>query len=618
MKKLGSLLLMAAMLFVACEGGFEEGKQPDDGGNTNYDYITLDEGSTALLQQTVGCNAITASGITFTTTEVWSATVEAVRAEESWLSISPDHGDAGTHTLTITLQENTSEKERKADICITCNVATVKITITQEGAEPQITPTLPQIDEKDRIVAIVSGGYDNVLGRTHLEYNDAGQIVEMRYETVRDGKLDRVITQTFEYNGRYVKISAERKQIFQVDDPQPHNVLITCVGEGRAVLNDDGTLESYEYSCDYKYDFDGPANTRGAHFTVTYGANGRVAKYMDMEEDEVAGLFTWKDGVLTDFYSEEIEINLPVAYSDVDNVWGGVDWFWVMVHSDGFDDDAEMPLAVLNTNCGMYSSKLPSSLTAEYEGETETYEFNYTFNDRGQLASMSMWNEVNYFYYPEDELVEYTWPEYVTNQEVVEYHNETIGETGGYRKCCTVRTYLGGKNSYFDTTYTKGYEFWILEGGMLHRAIDIDYESEYTNAAYSRYNNEPYVNEYDEEVNKVYVDFTTFSLDFEWRLCDWGGTDPWKYDLTTGEMVPLEWPNEDWSAYFYFAEKERAKGGLSDGYDEETGTSGKIQYCYIKYDICVGFGSETHRPTTYTPTFNEILVDMQRWIPDEQ
>ena len=618
MKKLGSLLLIMAMLFVACEGGFEDGKLPNEGGNTNSEYITLDEGSTALLQQTVGCNAITASGITFTTTEAWRATVEEVRAEEPWLSISPDHGDAGTHTLTITLQENTSEKARKADIVIKCNTAAVKITITQEGAEPQITPTLPQVDEKDRIVAIVSGGYDNVWRRTFFEYNDAGQIVEIRYETVKNDKLDRVITQTFEYNGRLVKISAERKQIFQVEYPQPHNLLITCTGGGQAVLNDNGTLESYEYSCNYKYSLNAPAESRGAHFAVTYGTNGRVSKYTDMEEEEVAGLFTWKDGVLTDFFSEEIEINLPVTYTDIDNVWGGVDWFWVMVYAGDFYSDTEMPLAVLNTNCGMYSSKLPSSLTAEYEGEAETYEFSYTFNDRGQLASISMWDdEVSYFYYPEDELTGYTWPDYVTKQEVIEHHNETIGETGGYRKCCTVRTYLG-KENYFDTEYTKDYEFNLQEGGMIHRGIDIDDESEYTNAAYSRYNVEQHVDEYERVTNKVYVNFTTFSLDFDWEFFNMGGADPWKYDLATGEEIAIEWPNEDWSAYFYFAEKERAKGGLSDGYDEETGTSGKIQYCYIKYDICVGFGSETHRPTTYTPTFNEILVDMQLWIPDEQ
>lgn len=57
---------------------------------------------------------------------------ETSRAE-SWISINPTSGDAGKHTITVTLTENETTESRQAVVIISCGGESANISITQRG-----------------------------------------------------------------------------------------------------------------------------------------------------------------------------------------------------------------------------------------------------------------------------------------------------------------------------------------------------------------------------------------------------------------------------------------------------------------------------------------------------
>ena len=80
------------------------------------------------------------SGVTFVTTGAWTSSITEVTTKStnsgtvSWISISPDHGDAaGEYTITISLQKNDTGEERIATITITFDDMDITITVTQRG-----------------------------------------------------------------------------------------------------------------------------------------------------------------------------------------------------------------------------------------------------------------------------------------------------------------------------------------------------------------------------------------------------------------------------------------------------------------------------------------------------
>lgn len=82
------------------------------------------------------------SGVTITTDDAWSSTIEerSVRSAEtrapSWISITPDHGDtAGTYTIVITLEPNTTGADRMAIITITSKESKITITVEQKSTK---------------------------------------------------------------------------------------------------------------------------------------------------------------------------------------------------------------------------------------------------------------------------------------------------------------------------------------------------------------------------------------------------------------------------------------------------------------------------------------------------
>ena len=128
------MAFIAAALLASCS----------DDKDYSGDFGQIKVPDTRQLEQTVSADDTqSARGVTFTTEGAWTSTIAETRAEAPvWISISPDRGDAaGSYTLKITLEPNTSGASRTATIVITCGTSKIEITVTQEGADDPIEST---------------------------------------------------------------------------------------------------------------------------------------------------------------------------------------------------------------------------------------------------------------------------------------------------------------------------------------------------------------------------------------------------------------------------------------------------------------------------------------------
>ncbi|MDR0892476.1 MAG: BACON domain-containing protein [Mediterranea sp.] len=103
----------------------------------------------------------TASGLSFSTKGPWTSTVtdkNATRANATWLTITPDKGDAaGDYTINLTMDTNYSGADRTATITILSGASHVEINVTQKAGKKD-SPDTPLImgapEAKERLAKI--------------------------------------------------------------------------------------------------------------------------------------------------------------------------------------------------------------------------------------------------------------------------------------------------------------------------------------------------------------------------------------------------------------------------------------------------------------------------------
>lgn len=110
------------------------------------DSIELSSG--VQTTYTVGATATSlGSTVSFIARSNWTASLQNVSgaAANTWITLSPTSGSAGTITLNITLSENTTTEARSGRVLIAGNNNTVQLTINQEaGAAPGPDPSSGQ------------------------------------------------------------------------------------------------------------------------------------------------------------------------------------------------------------------------------------------------------------------------------------------------------------------------------------------------------------------------------------------------------------------------------------------------------------------------------------------
>ena len=124
MKNILSILLLAMMVCCwSCSGGGEDVPTPTPTPKPETNKIEIST-SAPVVEQKGG----TAS-VSFTSNAAWTA---SVGASTSWLKVAPTSGAAGSHTLTITTEENNTYDERNATLTIKAGNASQNVTITQK------------------------------------------------------------------------------------------------------------------------------------------------------------------------------------------------------------------------------------------------------------------------------------------------------------------------------------------------------------------------------------------------------------------------------------------------------------------------------------------------------
>jgi hypothetical protein len=131
---------LCAVLLLSCKKDSDT-PNPDGGGNDNRGNAQIEIDKEQTTQNLFADDR--SAGLSFTTKGAWTSAIreqgtanrEAARtAEDTWLSISPDHGDsAGRYNISISLEPNTTNVERKAAIIIRSGGDSIIIDIIQKA-----------------------------------------------------------------------------------------------------------------------------------------------------------------------------------------------------------------------------------------------------------------------------------------------------------------------------------------------------------------------------------------------------------------------------------------------------------------------------------------------------
>ena len=173
--------------------------------------LIIDPVKDALLEQTVGSETLSAEGVSFTTTGAWTSQVvpSTKGSQPMWVSITPDHGDeAGTYTISISLEANDTGEDRKADIIITCGNQKITITITQVatedvpagGEEDDSKPSLKCVSQIDYLYTDKAyEGSNNEHYTLTYRYDEKNRVVRLEELCDSDDSYDYERWYEFDY-----------------------------------------------------------------------------------------------------------------------------------------------------------------------------------------------------------------------------------------------------------------------------------------------------------------------------------------------------------------------------------------------------------------------------------
>lgn len=185
-------MLLALFAFASCSKDESDNKEIVlTGGTTTTQTVYAD--------QTSGVG----NGIKFNATARWTATVSAIAGKSGgsdldWLALNAYSGGAGEHTLIMTLKENTTGADRKAQISIVCGGTTIRISVEQKGTT--------QNGDKPETIATYITPEGKIAGGEILGEN---QPTELKWIMMRmdDTSVDYYSPTSYPYTGKTFDIT---------------------------------------------------------------------------------------------------------------------------------------------------------------------------------------------------------------------------------------------------------------------------------------------------------------------------------------------------------------------------------------------------------------------------
>ena len=295
------LFIFSALITLALGGGSCSDSETDEFQNILIPQDNLSASISAdALSHTIG----------FETTQSWTASVRETSRAESWISINPTSGDAGKHTITVTLTENETTESRQAVVIISCGGESANISITQRGVgqdEPEDPdapndpdnpqkPEHPDVAPEDRLTwvettytEVYSDGSSTDKSYMLFEYDAEGLLTgydQYDYDSEQTDKINASYERTLKRSEG--KITDEEKW-FEIDGSSYEGMPLPNSGEYTKEyrLNTSGLVSGY-------------TDPDGASQTFTYNADGTLARseYRDPSYPEAnsTATLTWQDG----------------------------------------------------------------------------------------------------------------------------------------------------------------------------------------------------------------------------------------------------------------------------------------------------------------------------------
>lgn len=191
------------------------------------------------------------STVSFATKDAWTSSISA-----SWVTISPDHGDAaGAYTITIGLQPNTTGADRSAKIAISCDGTTITVNITQKAVNKDGTAYNPNAPKSGDVY--VAG------------YEYSGKIVAILW---KNGVAQNLTDGSNDANANFVLVSGS-------------DVYVAGMDNGSAILWKNGVEQKL--------------NGTNAYSVFVFGSDVYVAGTRDILNN--SRVILWKNGVEQNF-----------------------------------------------------------------------------------------------------------------------------------------------------------------------------------------------------------------------------------------------------------------------------------------------------------------------------
>lgn len=424
MKKLfhAALVLPLVLCVVSCS------ESNDDGGDKPVKLSP----ETKQEQQVYADDKTPAAPIKFTAAAAWTATVAEVQtkaaggSEVDWLTLSAYSGGAGEVSLTMTLKENATGTDRKAEIRIECAGTTLKITVEQKATKQDGTKPDPEPENPDqptpagyalveRIEARFWVGCEEESYRYsssfHYEfrYDDQNRIAEYELSdyNYNDGvtELDYICTTRFDYTIQGEIRLTEHTEYDENSGDEPRTVTY------RILLDDQG--RATQIAADKSSYNQDPITYR-----YSYNDEGRLARisWYDYSESstEIYEALTYQNGVISkvNYHYYDGDTNEAVfpadAFGDVPNDRTNIDPIW-LIGMAPTDPHQMLPmLRLAGKGCDRLALWMPYDYdeddwaryaawpepnvrvheAVDYYVHEKTDPLQYTFNDDGTIASI--------------------------------------------------------------------------------------------------------------------------------------------------------------------------------------------------------------------------------------
>ena len=386
MKKIASMMLLLLTL-AACTKDPETKKE-----------IVLDKG-TATEQTIFADQTSTSKGISFHADAPWFATVKEIATKATdntpvdWITLSQYEGGAGDFTLTLTVKENKTQADRKAEITIVCGSTVIRIMIEQKATKENGEEMKPDVPQNTKMISEIIAYSKNEKNeydfgtKITFDYDEKGRLIHQHHDFPKGEYEDD--SKSWDYQLSYSKdsegndiVKSDCKNVTFDGNSWTYTETLTLDASGKAVKWEDKAVNgNYPSTCLFYY------NDKNQHIrTDVKGIPGDSDSNFSINATWGAGdLMT--GGEIPDFsstvkidYNESIlnDTNLDLAFTNITNS------SIYEMRADGF-------IFQSLDFWGTRIKKMPSKIVDKQKGnQDETYNFEYQLDKDNRISSYTI------------------------------------------------------------------------------------------------------------------------------------------------------------------------------------------------------------------------------------